>query len=233
MALSQPIIGILMLDTKFPRIVGDIGNENTFSFPVRYKVVRDAFPERVVHEGNPALLQPFIKAAKELEDSGVKAIFTSCGFLALYQRELAETINVPIFTSSLLQIPLLNVVIGKDRKIGVLTASAKALTKRHLAAVGAENISLVIGGMDKAEAFTRTFILNQAELDVEKVTAEMFDAVRELLKECPAIGALVLECTNMPPYAKEIQKIINIPVFDIVTLVNYVYSSLERVKFQN
>ena len=99
-------IGILMLDTKFPRIFGDIGNAETFSFPVRYKRVVGATPQRVVKEADPSLIEPFIEAAKELEQKGVSAITTSCGFLAIFQDYLADAVDIPVFTSSLIQVPL-------------------------------------------------------------------------------------------------------------------------------
>ena len=86
-----------MLDTVFPRIPGDIGNAATFSFPVRYKVVKGASPQRVVKEADTRLLEPFIEAARSLEKEGVKAIGTSCGFLAIFQRELADAVDIPVF----------------------------------------------------------------------------------------------------------------------------------------
>jgi len=139
-------LGILMLDTTFPRIPGDIGNANSFPFPVRYKRVKGASPKRVVEEADPALLEPFITAARELEAEGVKAITTSCGFLALFQRELVAAVHVPLFSSSLLQIPLLYEIFGRGGKAGVLTARAAALTERHFEGCGVQGIPSGRGG---------------------------------------------------------------------------------------
>ena len=82
-------VGILMLEARFPRIPGDMGNALTWPFPVHYKVVRDASPDRVVRRGAEGLLEVFIAAARELEADGVDGITTNCGFLALMQEELA------------------------------------------------------------------------------------------------------------------------------------------------
>ena len=151
-------IGIIMLDTVFPRIPGDIGNPLTFPFPVRYQVVRGASPWRVVKEADVRLLRPFVEAARSLQNEGVKAIATSCGFLAIFQRELADAVRIPVFSSSLLQVPLARAMIGCDRKVGVLTASAESLTDRHFAGIGLPDIPMVVMGMEDAEEFTAAFI---------------------------------------------------------------------------
>lgn len=120
-------VGVLTLDTVFPRIPGDVGNATTFDFPVRFSVVRGASPKRVVHEQDPALLKPFIDAAQELEAAGCRAITTTCGFLALFQKEMAAAVAVPLFTSSLLQMPVVHRMLRPDQMIGVLTAHSEAL----------------------------------------------------------------------------------------------------------
>jgi len=224
-------IGIIMLDTVFPRIPGDIGNPLTFPFPVRYQVVRGASPWRVVKEADVRLLRPFVEAARSLQNEGVKAIATSCGFLAIFQRELADAVRIPVFSSSLLQVPLARAMIGCDRKVGVLTASAESLTDRHFAGIGLRDIPMVVMGMEDAEEFTAAFIEGKSSLDPEKVRNEMIRAAERMALLHPDIGALVLECTNMPPYARAVQQVLNVPVFDVVTLVRYVHSILDRKEF--
>jgi hypothetical protein len=88
-------VGVLMLDTHFQRFPGDIGNGSTWSFPVQCRVVRGASPDQVVHQQGAGLLEPFIQAAEELIAMGVSGITTSCGFLALFQKELAAALPVP------------------------------------------------------------------------------------------------------------------------------------------
>jgi len=224
-------LGILMLDTRFPRIPGDIGNAQTFPFPVRYLKVKGASPRRVVEEADPSLLEPFILAARELEAEGVKAITTSCGFLALFQRELAASVSIPVFTSSLLQIPFLHGLFGQSGKIGVITARAASLTDRHFEQCGASGLPLAIAGMDESPEFTKVF-LDKGDpdsvpvFDVDLVEAEIRNVALDLVKKNPDIKFVVLECTNMPPFRKAIMESCGKPVFDIVTLAGYIHSGL-------
>ena len=111
-------IGILMLETQFPRIPGDIGNATTWDFPVLYKIVKKATPDIVVRKGAAGMLESFIRGAQELEREGVGAITTNCGFLALFQKEMGEAVNVPVFTSSLMQVPLVYLMLKRSQQIG-------------------------------------------------------------------------------------------------------------------
>ena len=219
-------IGILMLDSKFPRIRGDVGNAKTWDFPVLYKTVVGGTPKKVVLELTEDDIEPFILAAKELEQAGVKAITTSCGFLALFQKQLANAVNIPVFTSALLMVPFVKRFIGENRKIGILTANSKTLSDAHLRAVGICKEDVVIKGLEDKEVFTDFTVQNWDQVDTEKCRAELLEATEELLHENDDIGAMVLECTNMPPYTKDIQQVAGMPVFDIVTLVNFVHSGI-------
>jgi Asp/Glu/hydantoin racemase len=225
-------IGILMLDTVFPRIPGDIGNATTFPFPVRYRVVKGASLSRVVKQCDPTLIQPFIEGAQELERDGVKAITTSCGFLAAFQPQIADSVKVPVFTSSLIQVHMARALIRRDQKVGVITARAQSLTAQHLRGVGIQDIPVVVVGMDESPEFSGTFIEGKANLDVERAAAEMTSVATRLIQLYPEVGAIVLECTNMPPFAKHVQNATGLPVFDIVTLVNYAYSATQRQRFR-
>jgi Asp/Glu/hydantoin racemase len=224
-------IGILMLQSRFPRIPGDMGNATTWDFPVLYKIVRKATPDLVVRKGAPAMLEPFLRGARELERQGVRAITTNCGFLALFQKELAEAVNVPVFTSSLMQVPLVAMMLRRSQKVGILTIHSKSLTRRHLAAVGVDNIPHVVYGTEGEEEFSRVILDDEPELDVKKSTAEMIRMVKRMVSENPGVGAIVLECTNMTPYAGAIQREIGLPVFDIYTLVTLVHRAVVRHDF--
>ena len=224
------IIGILMLETIFPRIPGELGNATSFRYPVRYHIVKGASPNRVVREKDPALLEPFIKGAQELEKFGVKAITTNCGFLAQFQPEIANAVNIPFFSSSLMQIPMVYRMLRRDQKVGVLTVNSISLTPDLFKKVGVEGIPLVVKGLENEKEFTHVMLDNIIEMDVDKARDENVKVAKELIKENPDVGAIVLECTNMPPYAKAIQEAVQLPVFDIFTLTDMVYHSL--VKFE-
>ena len=113
-------LGLLVLDTRFPRLPGDAGRVDSYRMPVRTRVVQGASPQRVVRDGDPALLQPFVEAAQTLVAEGARAITTSCGFLLRWQAELQAAVPVPVWTSSLLLLPGL-------RRPGVVTVDAAAL----------------------------------------------------------------------------------------------------------
>lgn len=220
-------VGILVLDTRFPRIPGDIGNAATFDFPVRYLRVSGASSDLVVRRGAAGLLPAFLEGARQLEREGVGAITTSCGFLVTFQRELAAAVSVPVFTSSLLLVPFVHRLLGPGRRVGILTVNASALTREHLAAAGiTPEIPVAIEGLETEKEFTRVLLDDEPELDVDQARDEHARVARRLTGKYPDVGAIVLECTNMPPYAADIQRATGRPVFDIVSLVRLVHAAL-------
>src|SRR5215510_10537379 len=220
-------VGILMLDTKFPRIAGDMGNATTFPFPVRYHRVAGASPDRVVRKGAEGLLPSFLEGARALEREGVGAITTNCGFLVKYQREMAAAVTVPVFTSSLLLVPLVHRMLAPGRRVGLMTVNAAALGPEHLAGAGiGPEIPLAVAGLEGEKEFTRVLLGDEMELDPELCREEHVRVARRLVAEHPDIGAIVLECTNMPPYTADIQRETGRPVFDITTLVRMAHDGL-------
>jgi hypothetical protein len=220
-------VGILMLDTRFPRIGGDMGNATTFPFPVRYHRVAGADPDLVVRRGAEGLLPAFVEGARALEREGVGAITTNCGFLVKYQDQLARAVRVPVFTSSLLLVPLVHRMLPPGQRVGVMTVNASSLTREHLAGAGiGVEVPLAVVGMETEKEFTRALLDNELELDVDLAREEHVRVARRLVGEHPDVGALVLECTNMPPYAGDIQRETGRPVFDILSLVTMVHAAL-------
>lgn len=219
-------LGVLMLDTTFPRIVGDIGNAQTWSFPVLYRTVKGGTPDKVVLKLTKDDIMPFIEEAKELERQGVKAITTSCGFLALFQKDLSEAVDIPVITSALMMVPWVSSMISPNAKVGILTANSATLTERHLEAVGITGGNHVIYGLQDEEEFTSFTVQNRDRVDTAKCEKELVDMTEKMMSENPDIGAIVLECTNMPPYTAAIKKAAGVPVFDLVSLVNFVAGAL-------
>ncbi len=211
-------LGVLMLDTRFPRPVGDIGNPASFAHPVGYKIVRGASPEQVVREGAAGLLQPFINAARELVDEGCTAITTSCGFLVLFQQQLAAALPVPVMTSSLLQIAAIEKHLTPGKRVGVLTIDANSLTRDHLVAAGAR-VDTPVEGTESGVEFTRGILGNELTLDMERAQQDVVDAALRLTARHPEVAALVLECTNMPPYADAVRRATGLPVYDVLTAI--------------
>jgi Asp/Glu/Hydantoin racemase len=220
-------VGILMLDTRFPRIVGDMGNAATFPFPVRYHRVAGADPDRVVRRGAEGLLPAFVEGARSLEREGVGAITTNCGFLVKYQRELAAAVTVPVFTSSLLLVPLVHRMLPPGQRVGVMTVNAATLAPEHLAGAGiGPDVPLAVAGLEGEKEFTRVMLGDELGLDVDLAREEHVRVARRLVNDHPDVGAIVLECTNMPPYTADIQRETGRPVFDIITLVRMAHEAL-------
>jgi len=223
-------IGVLSLDSKFPKPPGHIKHPESFDFPVIYKIVDGIGTRELIKEPGPYLLDPFIKAIKELEAEGVEAITGSCGFLALYQKELSDAVDIPVFISSLIQIPLVAAMLKPTKTVGVMTAVAANLTPAHFHAIGVTDLSKVhVGGMDAAKEFTEVIIDNKrVDMDVDQVRLEVVTLAKKLVSAHPDIGALVMECTDMPPYAVDVQEATGLPVFDLSTLTNMVAEGVRR-----
>ncbi len=218
-------VGILMLDAQFPRIPGDMGNARTWPFPVLYRIVRDASPDRVVRHRAEGMLDAFIEAAEDLVKDGVDGITTNCGFLSLFQKELSQALPVPVATSSLMQVEMVNRVLPSGKRAGVLTISASTLTSDHLIAAGVP-ADTPIGSTEDGQEFTRAILGNELTLDVDKARRDNIEAALALQNQNPDLGAIVLECTNMCPYAADIQRATGLPVFSIVNLIAWFQAGL-------
>ncbi|MBF8184417.1 aspartate/glutamate racemase family protein [Nonomuraea sp. K274] len=224
-------VGILLLNNDTPRPVGDIGHAATWGFPVLYEVVAPAAPDLVVERAAEGLLPDFMAGARRLERAGVRAITTACGFLAIYQQELAEAVNVPVATSSLLQIPQALRLISPGRRVCVLTINASTLDHRHFAGagVGPELLDrITVVGLEKSRHLYPALIQGARMLDVAAAEREMVDAATRAVEEDESIGAFVVECTNMPPYSAAVRAATGRPVWDVVTLVHSLHSAVVR-----
>ncbi len=229
-AIYGASVGILMLEAQFPRIPGDMGNALTWDFPVHYRVVRDASPDRVVRRGAEGLLDNFIDAAKGLVADGVDGITTNCGFLSLFQEELASAVGVPVATSSLMQVDMVNRLLPAGKRAGVLTISASTLTKAHLEKARVPE-GTPIGSTEGGREFTRAILNNELELDVEAAREDNVEAALKMQRDHPEIGALVLECTNMLPYAADIRDATGLPVYSMLSFVSWFQSGLVPRRF--
>jgi hypothetical protein len=225
-----------MLDTRFPRPPGDVGNAATWPFPVRYRIVRGAESRVVIGDGL-AMLGPFADAARELEADGVKMITTSCGFLAVAQRELQAAVGVPVLTSSLLQVPLAARLIRPDRRVAIIT-SRDQLTERHFEGTGwsSKDIPVHVTVLPQDALMTNVYSSMvpedaRPEADQEILESELVGAATRTVSEHPEVGAFVLECTNYVPYSAAIRRATGLPVFDLFTLVMQSYLATSGSEF--
>jgi hypothetical protein len=202
-------LGVVMLDTQFPRPEGDIGHPSAFGVPTRRCVVSGAWPDKIVQSGaglrKGRVVSPMLQLVRRLEQDGARAITTSCGFLVLLQKEMQAAVKVPVITSSLLQLPGL---LKLHAKVGVLTISAGKLGVEHLRAAGVPRermADVVVQGVDAKSEFATAILGNRPEMDFEKAAADVLAAAVALEKREPSLQCVVLECTNMPPYRAAIE----------------------------
>jgi len=211
-------LGVLMLDTRFTRFVGDIGNPESYSEPTLFEVVRGATVDKVVPAKSPPLIDDFVAAGERLIARGADAITTGCGFLVLNQAELAARLSVPVATSSLLLIPSLLKLLPEGKRLGVLTFSAANLTPAHFAAAGAPP-DTPVEGVAPDGVFQKAIYEQPCEDTVAAREAEVVAAARRLVERHPDIGALLFECTNFPPHRAAVEQATGLRVYDIFTLI--------------
>jgi len=221
-------IGIILIDSEAPYIPGDVANATTYDFPVRFQRVPGLTVDRIMNH-DISLLDAVRNAAEILKSEGVRAITSDCGFMALYQQELVETLDVPVFLSSLLQIPFMKNLIPKDAKIGVITANKNSLTKEILSLCEGDIPGrIVIEGLEKAPCFSSAFLKEEGTLNTVQVEKEVVQAAKKLQNDYPNMKSILLECSVLPPYASAVQKATGLPVFDFVTMIRYMHSVVVR-----
>jgi hypothetical protein len=230
----QPVhgvkMGIMMLDTGFQRLPGDIGYAPTWRFPVQFAVVRGATPDRIVKPNADGMLDLFLRAADDLVALGVDGITTSCGFLAILHPQLVAHCAVPVATSSLLQIPLVQSILPKGKSVGVLTADKDALSPDHFRAVGCPT-DLPVVGMPPDGIFRHNNRTGQPVVDRAAQEREVLGMAEQLLRENPDVGAIVSECTNLPPYSAQIERTFGVPVYDIIGFVEWFHAGLKPRRY--
>ena len=224
-------VGVLLLDNHLPRPRGDVGNARTFEFPVAYAVIPGADTVRVVEQSARGLLENACAAANALVELGARAVTTCCGFLAIFQQQLADSLDVPVATSSLLQIPLVLQTLRSDQHVAVLTVNASTLTHQHFARAGITDAQLArvtVVGLENTAHFYPMIVGEIDYLDQDRAEREVVSAATKALEDDPKIGAFVFECTNLPPYADAVRAATSRPVWDATSLICWLQSGVQR-----
>lgn len=214
-------IGILSLDSRFPRIKGDAGNPDSYDLPARVRVIEGADSPKIVQDGRPApeLAARFIAAARELEAEGAIFITSTCGFLVSMQHEIARAVRVPVMLSALSLLPLLRLA-DRNAVFGILTASAASLGPGALKAAGVKPEDVRIRGLDHVPIFAGTFLAAKEaqpdRFDRAAMEAAVTEAARGLIEAHPEVTLILLECGNLPPYAAAIAQATGRPVQSIL-----------------
>ena len=218
-------LGILMLHSVFPRIIGEMGNAQTWGFPVQYEIVKGADVNSIVEGDARNLYTLFLSHAQQMVADGCTAITTNCGFLTVLQSQLSADLGVPVATSSLMQYPMICQFMPKNSQLGIVTINKKTLTPTHLSCAGiAPNTPIV--GLENRREIHRVIMTPETTLNPQQAQQDVLDAVHDLQHMTPNLGAVLLECTNLSPYSYAVWQQFNLPVFDIVTLIRWFMGGL-------
>jgi len=205
-----------MLKTRFPRLEGDIGNPESFPFPVLYRVVESATVSSVVVAGDldPRVARGILDASASLARAGASLIATSCGFLGDLQGRLRDQAGVPVVSSSLVFLPFLRALYGPGRPLGVLTFDSSRLSPRHFGPW--HDSELVIEGVERGRELHRVVSRDLPEMDRDQAERDVVDCALRLLSRAPETAALVMECSNFSPYRDSVVRAAGLPVYDLV-----------------
>lgn len=226
-------IGILLLDTHVPFIHGDVGNAASYQYPVRFKRIDGLTAERIFNH-DLGFVEKMKDGAKELEREGVKAITGDCGFMAIYQKAVKAAVDIPVFLSSLLQIPFIRATLSDRARIGVITANAASLTPEVFHSLGIQlDNSLAIVGLENTNYFKDAAILETGILDSVKIRDEVVTAAKKMMAENPDVKTILLECSLLPPYGEAVSRATGLPVYDYLTMIDYVYASIVKKRFED
>lgn len=222
-------IGIVYIENiNYPILPGNVVNAYTYDFPVRMKAVRNLTNDRLFNN-DPTILDDILEAARSMvEDDGVRAICSACGFFGNYQQQVRQALDVPVAMSSLVQIPWIQGIIKPGQKIGILTANKGSMTKELLKSCGVtETENLVIKDALTTKEFS-TVVTMKGHMDNTAARQEIVALAEELVRENEDLGAILLECSDMPPYAADIQAAAQLPVFDFITLIRWLHSGVAQ-----
>jgi hypothetical protein len=225
-------VGVIVLNVGYPVVPGNVANATTFDFPVRYQVVEGAdIPSLLA--GDRTLLAPALRAAQSLVADGCRAIVGACGYFARFQHEIADALPVPVFMSSLSQVPMIASSLRTSERLGILCASKPSLDAATLAAAGVgPEAPIVVSGMEESSEFRGSILEGKGWIDDVAVEAEVIQVARTLAREHPEVRALLLECSDLPPCARSVQEATGLPVWDFTTLIDWVHDGVVRRRFQ-
>ena len=218
-------IGIIAIDLKYPKLPGNVVNASTYDFPVLYEKV--SFEIEELFRGDRKIRDQIVKAAKKLESEGVRAIIGACGFFAHFQEDVKEAVRVPVYLSSLCQLPSIKIGLRAGQKVAVVAASGESVTEEMLSSVGGSMEDIEVFDVGSMESFG-AIRWGRTELDNGKLTEDLMALGKKIRDEHPEIGAILLECSDLPPYAWAIQQASGLPVFDFISLIKWVEMSVAQ-----
>ena len=221
-------IGIIAIDLEYPKLPGNVVNASTYDFPVLYEKV--SFEIEALFRGDDEIKEGIVNAAKKLEAEGVRAIIGACGFFAHFQEDVKEAVKVPVYLSSLCQLPSIKVGLKKGQKVAVIAASGESVTDSLLSAVGGSMDDIEVFDVGSMESFA-PIRWGKHELDNGRLTEDMRALGARIREEHPETGAILLECSDLPPYAWAVQEGSGLPVYDFISLIRWVKQSVSQAPY--
>ncbi len=220
-------IGMLCAQWNIPFVPGDLNHAATFDFPMRYVEVEGLIGADILRGDGEKFIELMVTAAKKLEAEGVRAITSNCGFMAVYQEVVAESVDIPVFLSSLLQLNLVARMVGTNRRVGVLAANSQAVTPSLLSHVGFNDPDrIVVQGLEGFEHFHEVIFDEVGHMDPARFAAEVVEGARQLQATSPDVAAIVVECSDLPAYSAAIREATGLPVFDWASFIDYVHHAV-------
>jgi hypothetical protein len=226
-------IGILCLEYHLPFIPGDVANASSYDFPVMFKEVPGASGDAVIVRQDAELVQNFIDSAQWLAGQGCKAITSDCGYIGQFQDQVAAAVPVPVFLSSLMQVPMVTSMLGPNRRLGVMVANGASVTDRIIEKVGITDRSQIyFRGLEDQPNFRKSILEESGTLDSEAVEEEVVETALEMQRDEPETGAILMECSDLPPYSTAVHAATGLPVFDWIGFINYVHHAVVRTPYK-
>jgi hypothetical protein len=223
-------VGILCLNTIHPLVRGNVQHAGSFNFPVLYDIVNDVTPAELM-SGHKSALPPILKAVERLEHAGVKVIVGACGSFANYQKPAMAAAHVPVFMSILTQVPFLLSALPAAQMLGIIFASAKTFTHKVIQQCGITDIDRIVTiGADSLSTFA-PILTQKTAFDSDALQVEITSLAEHTMREHPEIGAWLLQCSDLPPYAAAIQRATGLPVFDMCTLIEHLHRAMARTGY--
>lgn len=226
-------VGILCLEYHLAFIPGDVANASSYDFPVMFREVPGASGDAVIVKQDAELATNFIEAAQWLVQQGCKAITSDCGYIGQYQDQVAASVNVPVFLSSLMQVPMVTRMLGPNRKLGIMVANGASVNDSLLDKVGITDRSHVyFQGLEHQPNFRKSILEESGTLDSDAVEEEVVETALEMQQDNPDTGAILMECSDLPPYGAAVQEATRLPVFDWIGFINYVHHAVVRTPYE-
>lgn len=213
--MTTSFMGLIGLGSIEP-IPGTAPHPDSWPFATRLIPLEHPNLMKLALRADESLYPLVLDISERLVGQGASSILTTCGYFTPYQKRLNDALPVPVMTSSLMLLPLLeNITSGK---ILVVAADREAINDRCIAATGIQDSDKVVTiGMNCPGPF-RDQVLLAGKLDhPEAIQTQVADAVQDALIQHPDVTGVCLECGDMTVATSTVAARTGVPVVDYIT----------------